>query len=181
MNVILMEHIVRHILSNFGVVPSSFIDYTQTRSLHSKEFMLEQKLLFRGESGDIIRNPVYGCQVAVDQKEFKILLGDCSQDSEIPEFCLIVQFTDNPSYGVYLVCDPSVDSEALIAVSINEKDWMPCNTFLQATFLAAMEQLKDIGLGWSKCTDYQKNYETLLTMINFHNAYCEVDNEGQES
>lgn len=181
MNPVLMEHIVRHVLSNFGVVPSVFIDYDHTRSLNSKDFMLEQKLLFRSDDGNIIKNPIYGCQVEVEQKQFKILLGDCSQDPETPEFCLIVQFTDNPSYGLYLVCDPSVDGESLLTVSVNDRDWMPCNTFLQATFLAAMEQLKDIGLGWGKCTDYQKSYETLLTMINFHTAYYEVEHEGQES
>jgi hypothetical protein len=181
MNPVLMEHIARHVLVNFGVVPSSFIDYTHSSSLSSKEFVLEQKLLFKNESGDVVKNDIYGCQVSVEQKEFKILLGDCSQDPSVPEFCLTVQFTDNPTYGLYLVCDPSVDSEALIAVTVNDKDWMPCSTFLQATFLAAMEQLKDIGLGWSKCTNYQKSYETLLTMINFHTAYSEVEDEGQES
>lgn len=175
MNKILMEHIARHILSGLGVVSSTF---SHSQTMISKEFLLDQKLLFKNESGDAVKNPIYGCQINIEQKEFKILLGVCSQDNKIPEYCLVIQFTGNPGYGLYMVCDSSVESEALIAVTINEKDWMPCSTFLQATFLAAMEQLRDVGLGWNKCTNYQKQYEMLLSMVKFHAAYCEVEDEG---
>lgn len=178
MNLVLMEHITHHILVNLGVLSATFLDYKKTQSIITKEFLLDQKLLFKNESEDIIKNPIYACQIDVEQRAFKIMLGVCSQDDNIPEYCLVIQFEGNPAYGLYLVCDPSVDSEALIAVTANDKDWMPCSTFLQATFLAAMEQLKDIGLGWNKCVDYQKHYEMLLSMIKFHEAYYEVENEG---
>jgi hypothetical protein len=181
MNRQLTEQIARHILANLGVISVSFMDYEKSQSLHTKDFLLEQKLLFKNEQDQIIKNPIYGCQITVEQKQFKILLGDCSQDKNVPEFCLVVQLTGLPAYGLYMVCDPSLDSEAVIAVSINDKDWMPCSTFLQATFLAAMEQLKDTGLGWVKCTNYQKHYEMLSSLIKFHTAYWEVENEGQES
>lgn len=180
MNTVLMENITQHILANLGVLPLSFIDMKHTQSLMDKEFLLNQKLAFKNEDGKFIYNNIYGCQVIVGQKEFKILLGDCSQDKATPEFCVVVQLTGNPAYGLYLVCDPSLDNEALIAVSVNDKEWMPCNTFLQATFLAAMEQLKDLGLGWIKCNNYRQHYDILLSMIKFHTAYYEVKNEGQE-
>jgi hypothetical protein len=180
MNKTLMEHIAYHILSGFGATSSLYIDGSIYRSLISKEFLLDQEILFKNEEGEIVNNPIYGCQFSLSQKEFKILLGDCSQDKKVPEYCLIVHLTDNPAYGLYMVCDPSVDSEALIAVSVNDKDWMPCNTFLQATFLAAMEQLKDVAVGCAKCNNYQRHYEMLLSMINFHTIYCEAEDEGQE-
>jgi hypothetical protein len=178
MNRALTEQIARHILINFGVLPSNFTHPKQIRSLASKEFLLEQKLLFKNEAGEMTKNSIYGCQVKIDQKEFKILLGDCSQEKDVPEFCLVVQLTGSPAYGLYMICDPELDSESLIAVTINDKNWMPCDTFLQATFLAAMEQLKDIGLGWSKCTNYQKQYELLLSMIKFHVAVNEMEDEA---
>lgn len=178
MNKVLMEQITRHILASLGVIPSSFIDYNKSRALVTKEFLLDQKLVFKNEGGDLVKNPIYGCQVAIEKKDFKILLGDCSQDKNTPEYCLVTKLTDNPAYGLYLVNEESMDSEALIAVTINDKDWMPCTTFLQATFLAAMEQLKDIGMGWNKCTNYQSHYNMLLSMINFHTAYSGDGNEG---
>lgn len=180
MNNLLMEQIARHILANLGVLPVSFIDYQKIQSLTTKDFLLNQKLMFKNADGDVIKNSVYGCQITIEQKELKILVGDCSQDKDVPEFCVVSQLTGYPGYGLYMVCDPNLDSEALIAVTVNDKDWMPCTTFLQATFLAAMEQLKDLGLGWVKCTNYQKHYDILLSMIKFHTVYCEAQDEGQE-
>jgi hypothetical protein len=177
-NQALTEQIARHILANLGVIPAPFINSNHIRSLASKEFVLTPRLIFKGGDDSFVKNYVYGCQVSIDQKEFKIMLGDCSQDKQIPEYCLVIQLTGQPAYGLYLICDPEVDNEALITVSVNDKDWMPCTTFLQATFLAAMEQLKDIGLGWSKCTNYQKHYEMLLSMIKFHNSFYEAEHEG---
>jgi hypothetical protein len=180
MNEQLTEQIARHILASLGVLPVSFIDYDTSRSLNTKDFLLQQRLLFKNEKQQVVKNAIYGCQMIVGQKQFKIVLGDCSQEEGVPEFCLIAQLTGLPAYGLYMICDPSLDSEAIIAASVNDKDWMPCSTFLQATFLAAMEQLKDTGLGWVKCTDYQKHYQMLLSLIQFHTAYYEVKNEGQE-
>lgn len=178
MNQILMEQITRHILANLGVLPSVFIDHEKSRSLIDKEFLLNQKIVFKNENEELIKNSVYGCQVAIEQKVFTILVGDCSQDNNIPEFCVVVQFTGNPGYGLYMVCDPELDSESLIAVTMDEKNWMPCSTFLQATFLAAMEQLKDLGLNWGKCNNYQNQYDMLLSMVKFYTAYSEAQNEG---
>jgi len=180
MNQILTEQIARHILANLGVLPASFVDYQKSQSLTTKDFLLNQKILFKNENGDIVKNPVYGCQVTIEQRNFTILVGDCSQEQNVPEFCVVVQFAGNPGYGLYMVCDPELDSESLIAVTVDEKNWMPCSTFLQATFLAAMEQLKDLGLSWGKCIDYQKQYDMLLSMVKFHVAYSEVRDEGQE-
>lgn len=180
MNQMLTEQIARHILTNLGVIPSSSFDSDKSRSLTTQDFLLNQKILFKNEKGDVVKNSVYGCQVFIEQRAFTILVGDCSQEENIPEFCVAVQFTGNPGYGLYMICDPNLDGEALIAVTVDEKNWMPCTTFLQATFLAAMEQLKDLGLSWEKCTNYQKNYEMLLSMVNFHAIYWEAQNAGQE-
>jgi hypothetical protein len=180
MNKVLMEHIAHQILAGLGIISSPYFDNSHYRSLISKEFLLDRKLHFKAEDGSTISNNVYGCQMTIAQKSFKILLGDCSQDRDIPEYCLIIHLQDNPVYGLYMICNPKVDSETMIAVTVNHQHWMICSTFLQATFLAAMEQLRDIGLGWSKCTDYQKMYELMVSMIQFHDAHSETEDEGQE-
>lgn len=179
-----MENIVRHIFSNLAVISSSFVDTEKTKSLMSKDYLLPEKISF--ESGeDIIKNKVWGCQISVEQQELKFLLGDCSQEKNIPEYCLLVQLKGAPAYGIYLVYNDlvksQVDSEPLIACTMNGKEWMECQTYLQATFLAGMEQVRDVGLSWNKCTDYKDNFELLLSFIQFHNTIYEAKYEGQEN
>jgi hypothetical protein len=184
MNPILREEIVRHVFSNLGVIPSKFINQDKSKSLMSKEYLLNEHLLFEDESGDVIENKVWGCQMSAESQEIKVILGDCTQDSRVPEFCLLVQLKDAPAYGLYLLYDGLVDepldSECMLAYSLDSKGWLECNTYLQATFLAGMEQIKDVGFGWSKCTNYQSQYQALLSFIRFHSSINEVYDEGQE-
>ncbi len=180
MNQPLMEQIVQHIFANLGLVAASYVDSQRTQSLIDKEFRLPDKHLNFSNDSQIVSRPIYGCQIVLGDKTFRILAGDCSQEIGSPEYCVVVQLTGLPAYGMYMICDSHIDEkESLIAVSMDNKDWMPCSTFLQATLLAAMEQLRDVGVGWSKCVNYQLQYEALLSMIKFHtNHYEEANNEG---
>lgn len=186
MNSKLTEQIAYHVFANLGVLPSSFINPEQTKSVIDKQFLLPDKITFVTEEGDVLRKNVYGCQISVtDTKEFKMLLADCTQEKNVPEYCLLIQLKDAPAFGVYLVFNQLVDDppepEALIAVNTDKKNWIPCTTYLEATFLAGMEQLKDLGFGWSKCNSYQDLHAQLLSFIKFHNNYFGVTDEGQES
>jgi hypothetical protein len=179
MNTALMEQIVQHVFANLGLISAAHVRHSQ--SIIDKNFRLPDKKLSFFSGSQEVHRAVYGAQVQIGDKEFKILAGDCSQDKDTPEYCVIIQLTGLPAYGMYMVCDPESELEALIAVTVNNRDWMPCTTFLQATVLAAMEQLRDIGAGWQKCTNYQEFYETLVAMIKFHTNYYEEANEGQET
>lgn len=187
MNPGLTEKIVHHVLANFGVVPASFINPESTQSLLDKSFLLPDRLTFQDSEGTT-HSHVYGCQtVAADTKTLKILLTNCLEAEEVSEFCLILHLQDSPTYGLFLVQDPSVGggvdySEAMIAVSLDSKNWMPCNTYLQATFLAGVEQIRDLGRGWSKCTSYQDEFQALQSFIKFHTLVHQEEevNEGQE-
>lgn len=185
MNRILMENIVKHILSNFVVISSSFVDLNKTKSLMNKEFCLTETLSFIHDNEQVTKNKIWGCQISAEQQELKILLGDCSQDKNIPEYCLIVQLKGAPAYGLYLVNNhllkESIDSEPIIACTLNGQEWMECQTYLQATFLAGMEQIRDTGLAWNKCTDYKEQYNLMLSFIKFHNQIYEAKYEGQKN
>ena len=114
-----------------------------------------------------------------------MLLADCSQEKNVPEFALTIQLKDAPTFGVYLIYNKLVEdppyAEALIAVNTDNKHWIPCNTYLQATFLAGMEQLRDLTFGWVKIKDYAAQHAQLLSFIKFHDSYFEVNtDEGQE-
>jgi hypothetical protein len=184
MNPKLTEEIAHHILANLGVLPSSFMDYNQSKSVMDKQFLLPEKLAFETEEGQVLQRNLYGCQISVtDAKEFKLLLADCTQEKEAPEYALVVQLKDAPVFGVYLVSTRSTEipSEPLIGVNADKKYWIPCTTYLEATFLAGMEQLKDLGFGWSKCKSYQDLHHSLLEFIKFHTRfYGTVTDEGQE-
>lgn len=181
MNKKLSEQIAYHILANLGVLPSSFVNKDSLRTITDKQFLLPEKISFEGN----LRKNVYGCQATVaDNKELRLMLADCTQEKDLPEFCLLVQLKDAPVFGVYLVytqlTKEPMDPEVLIGISTDEKYWMPCSTYLQATFLAGMEQIRDVGFGWGRVSDYDKMYHQLLSFIKFHrNFYGEAD-EGQE-
>jgi hypothetical protein len=173
MNFVLRDSIVKHILSNFAILPSSFVKLEGTKSLKDKGFLLEETLPFTNEDGTISKNKVWGCQIAAEAQELKILLGDCSQEGGDPEYSLLVSGKDLPSYGVYFV-DGKQGHESLIACTLDGKDWMECQTYLQATFLAGMEQIRDIGSNWSKCINCKDQHIALMNFIKFHNMVYEA-------
>ena len=185
MNQKLTEEIVYHILANMGIFPTDFVNKEFTKSILDKQFLLPEKITFEGTSG-VISKEVYGCQISIaNSKDFKILLADCTQEKDIPEYCLFVQLKDAPAFGVYLIfnrlVDDQSDCEAMIAVNTDKKFWIPCTMYLQGTFLAGMEQLRDLGYGWTKCTEYKTHYEQLLSFIKFHDSFFGGFDEGEEN
>lgn len=187
MNEKLTEQIAYHVLANLGVLPSTFTNIDETKKVTDKQFMLPEKISFETEEGALLQKSIFGCQISVtDQKEFKMLLADCTQEKDVPEYALVIQLKDAPAFGVYLIFNQLVEdppeAEAMIAVNTDKKHWIPCTTYLQATFLAGMEQLRDLAFGWGKCKEYKELHGQLLSFIKFHDNYFEVNtDEGQEN
>src|SRR5574339_296325 len=102
MNPHLRAEIVRHVFSNFGIIPSDFVNKEKTRSLMSKDYLLPETLSFEDEDGIISSNKIWGCQLSADVQEIKILAGDCTMDPDSPEFCMLIQLKNAPAYGLYL-------------------------------------------------------------------------------
>jgi len=184
MNSKLTEQIACHILASLGVLPSDFINPESIKKITDKAFVLPEKISLETDD-KVLRNNIYGCQVSIaDSKELRLLLADCTQEKNLPEFALLVQLKDSPAFGVYTIftkmAEEQIDPEVLIAVSTDKENWMPCSTYLQATFLAGMEQTKDVGFGWIKATNYAEQHKQLISFIKFHHNYYAEDNEGQE-
>lgn len=174
MNQVLLETIVRHIFANFMIVPSSYVNMTKSKSLTDKEYLLPDHIPFETDGSDQVqKNHIWGCQISADQQEVKILLGDCTEDPNFPEYALVIHLKDSPAYGLYLVNnlkDENVEPDPMLAVTMDGKAWLECSTFLQATFLAGMEQIREVGLGWNKCTNYKNELDMLLAFVNFHHS-----------
>lgn len=181
MNNVLMEQIIRHIFANFAIFSSTFVNQQKTKSLKTKEYLLPATLEFKSDNDTTIQNKVWGCQLSLNQQEMKILLGDCSLDKDSPEYCLIVNLKNAPIYGLYLSFINLEDNEPLIACSLDGKEWMECSTYLQATFLAGMEQIRETGLAWNICSNFNEIRQHMISFIKFHNLVYEDKYERQEN
>jgi hypothetical protein len=184
MNPQLRAEIVRHVFANFGVIPSEYVNREKSKSLMMKDYLLPESLSFEDEDGIISEQKIWGCQLSADIQEIKILLSDCTQDDDSPEFCLLIQLKNAPAYGLYLTYkesfDTNVGAACMLAYSMDTKSWLECSTFLQATFLAGMEQIRETGFAWNKATSYQPQYQALLSFVKYHSTIYEAEHEGQE-
>jgi hypothetical protein len=178
MNAKLLEQIVLHIFANFAIIKSDFVNIDKTKSLLNKDFLLDKNLIFEDDDSEI-KNKVWGCQVSSDNQKIIILLGELSLNKDEQEFCLLVKMNNAPTYCLYLNLDDSAYFP-MIACSLDGENWMQCSTFLQASFLAGMERVKDLNFHLNKCNDYEGEFEHMKSFINYHYSYCEAFHEGQE-
>lgn len=174
MNLELTKNIIKHIYSSLLIIPSDFIKVDKNNSLMDKEYLIEQTLNLN-DTVNVFKNKVWGCQSDVSGKKMSLLVADCSVDQDIEEYCLVVKLEDSPSYGCYLVVNEDYNSDALIACTLDGKSWMECTTYLQATFLAGMEQLKEVNSPWSKIDNFEVEFDLLKSFLSFHNSTMESE------
>ena len=184
MNILLTEQIIHHILSGLAAVPSNIIDLSKFKSIKSKEFLLPEKISIEDDSGNKLPNNIWGIEMFFEQQEIKILLASCLDSDQIEDYICVIKLKGAPGYGLWLSYDTDKiisPSQPLIAVTVDGQNWMSCNTYLQATFLAAMENVKDAPIAWKRCQNYEDNYKLLLSFINYYNLFYEATYEGEEN
>lgn len=179
MNKALTQEIINHIFSGFAILQSSNFNSVKFKSLKSPDYLLSEKVSFEDDSGKLLKNNIWGVQFSIEDAYLKVLLADCSVDKETAEYALLVKLKGSPAYGLYsaysLNENNAVESCPLIAVSVDDQNWMQCNTYFQATFLAGMENAKDVTYAPSNCTEYKEQYNLLLSFIKYHNHIYESD------
>jgi len=173
MNPLLTEQIINHILSSLMIINTDSLNQKKFRSLKSSEFLLSEKLSFDDDNEKTIKNDIWGVQLSVKNTSIKMLLGNCSIDSNIDEYALVVSLQDAPSYGLYSAYskDPEIkiNNDQLIAISVDKKNWISSTIGIQASFLSGMESIKDMNFSLEKCQNYKEQYDLLLSFINYHN------------
>lgn len=174
MNHNLVNAIAYHIFSGLAIVPSNFINIHSTKPLTSKEYLLSETIPFTLDDGTDLKNKVWGCQLLYNQEEVKMLLADCTIEKDVTEYALLVALKGAPTYGIYLIMDSSQNVNANICFSMNGEGWLEAPTYLQGTFLAGMEQIKDIGLNWSKPSSYKEDFARLIKFIEFNQDIGEI-------
>jgi len=167
MNNLLLEQIIKHIFANFVIIPSDFVNLDKTKSLLIKDYLLDKKICFK-EDDIIVNNNIWGCQISSGEQFLKILVANCSINKSIPEYCMLINLEKRPIYGMYLVC--SDKSNPNLSCSLNGSEWITCNTFLQGTFLAGMENIKELNFNWNKCSNYDEEYKMIKSYITYYNG-----------
>lgn len=180
MNFELLTKIVEHIFASFLVINSRYITKNSSQSLMVDDFLLDKKVPFETNNKIENKNNMWSCQSKIADVDFKLLLVDCSDysddKSEVKDYALIIQLTGSPVYGLYYsysTIEPYPSPEyhyPLIGFNHNNT-WIVCNTFIQSTFLAGMEQLKDVNCIYTKCIEYKELYKYFETFMDFHTEF----------
>jgi len=89
------------------------------------------------------------------------------------ELYVVSHLEGTPTYGIFYYADEC--EEAKIALSLSGKEWSDCNMYLKATYLAAMEQLRDIIIFPEICTEYKNEVAALKSFVN----YCFEEKEEE--
>lgn len=154
----LTQEIVIHIFSKLGVGKNLHSAYY---SIMNDNFLLDKKLCLLDEEGKEVYNQMWSCKVTIEEKDFRLLLADCSVDG-FNDFSLMVSLQDSPMYGCYFSL---TDREANhISCSLNGF-WVPATTYMQAAFLTGMEQIKDLSQPWQFNDKIDDLYEKLIEFI----------------
>lgn len=151
----LIKEIVLHILKNFGIGAS----FQNSMAINEESFLLQEKVEFE-EDGKHYKNNVFGCQCSIREQKLRAIYCGISGGEKIESF-LYVKLEENPAYCVYS------GMEDYIYFSPDKSDeWAKCTIMLHATFLAAMENIKDISPSFEKIKDYKAEYNQFSKAIN---------------
>lgn len=172
MNFELTKQISIHILSNLGIIKHPSFNVKNNISILDNKFSIPETLNFDND-GQIEQQRIWGANITIDNQILRILASASihGDDTKIFETTTLIHLTDSPSYGIYWTNDPSAYGyeEAVIGCSLIAGEWIVCDTYLQATFLAGMEQLKNTILNIDVCSSYQEEYKSLISFNEFVN------------
>ena len=156
----LTNSIVEHIFHNLG-----FLD-ARTNSLISETLLTDHTITYEDEEEHKL--PVYACETRITQSQI-VMAGVVFPSEGIrQEMAVVVHTQDCPIYGCYLWYESGsqpVESEGQILMSLKDNTWMDTTTFVQASFLAGMEHLRDLRQAFTVCKDAKPIYQSLVAFI----------------
>jgi hypothetical protein len=152
----LTNQIVKHVLDNVGI--------TDEKQVSILQFLTDKTIQFDVEDGELATAEVWACQTLVDNVRFRMMYSHLDGD-----MIFVSKLDECPTYGCSLIIDNEItyNLDGFIGLKMNDQNWIPTTIFLQATFLAGMEQLKDLSGGYSKCSDHEDLLSDLKSFISF--------------
>lgn len=168
----LTQEIVKHIFNKLGVGNDNL--HNAYSSIMEDKFLLTKPLCLINDEGKEVNNNMWSCSITIEDKDFKLLLADCStlQDKE---FALIVSLQNSPEYGCYFsITEPENN---YISCFLNGS-WVTATIYMQGAFLTGMEQVKDLSLPWSINNKTDDLFEKLTQFVGHHDEWNIEQYEG---
>lgn len=150
----LTKEIINHIFSALGANKKKGF-------IKSDNFLQDKTIDFESFSGKF-----WSCEINLNNVNIQLALAQCSEDDE--EYAFLSKIEGCPTYGCYLSYAHE-SSDSLICLSNSDSNsWIICNFYLQASFLAGMEQLSDISREWVPSENIDLIFQQMKEFISFH-------------
>lgn len=168
MNTALTNAIIEHIYSNLGLLDE------RTSSLTASKFATSHTIKLEEEGGEESENKVYACQSTYNNT--KIIMGATSiSDINGEEIIVVIKIEGCPTYACTLIQNGRGEIQSSdICFSLQKDQWISADTFIQASFLAGMEQFRDITASFIECENSKEIYQLIVSFIK----YLDKLNEG---
>lgn len=156
----LTDHIVEHIFTNLGMIN------VKQNSIFLPELIIEPKITFE-ENGKEQHHDVFVCEGAINQAKMIIAAAKIENEDHTQELLAVISLENSPTYGCRLSLNEKSINDGVIVFQIKDKTWLEANIFIQASFLAGMEQLRDLSATFTICSQTESIYQHLLTLIKY--------------
>jgi hypothetical protein len=163
---ILTDVIVEYIFTNLGMMDQ------RKNSLISSKLLIDQKITFEDEQ----QYDIYACETIISQAKI-MMVGTfiTNEEDNTKDMVAIIKIENCPTYGCYATLDKTIVNNGLIAFTLKENTWVKANVFMQATFLAGMEQLRDVANPFDVCQITKDIYQDLVSFLTYQDTQT---NEG---
>ena len=193
----LTNAIVKHIFENLGVFSEG------ANSITHKELKTKATIPFVNADDTTANGTVWACSSTVQAKKFHIMCVDMSDTSDIEEgieatvliklegvpiyCCSLNAYNTNMTniFDSMIACTLPPNSTTLKHMKVKDKEliWMPATPYIQATFLAGMEQLRDLGIVFGKMADLEieTHLNDLKSFLKWKDLFAEEEDAGTEN
>ena len=162
----LTNEIINHIFLKLGVINKDLGQIYS--SISDDRYLLNRKITLVDDSEQEFDNNIWSSKLDISlEKDLRFLLADCSIGDS--EYALLISLKDSPEYALYYSDDPS---QCLISCNLNGA-WIEATMYMQASFLAGMEQMKDLNSPLIENNKYDDLYERLIDFIKYHDEVIE--------
>lgn len=159
----LTNSIVEHILTNLG-----FMDQ-RDNSLFAAPLLTEHSITYE-DDGTEHHYEVYACETLITQAKITMIGVSFPIDEAFKEMAVVISIENCPTYGCFFNQE---DGEGLIAFTMKDNAWMAANMYVQATFLAGMEGLRDVVNPFTKCRETKDIHQTLVSFLKYVDTLTE--------
>lgn len=158
MNEKLTNTIVEHIFNNLGIINQNLIK----NSIINDAFKIDQKINYFNENNEDKIANVYCCETTVNKSKFYLMATIFDDD-----LFLISKLEDCPAYGCFGSIENKELKDSFIVCNLGDKSWIPTTIFIKATFLAGMEQLREVNRPFLRSESYNDYFKLLKEFIDY--------------